>query len=97
MEVVAPKLDTSVHGYECGRGLSPPFTQRERDTWDMPTSIPTDAENHRTLARTEPQQIVTMTLSVYYVPESGSQIIISTQGKDMVYKELSSQTMLFEV
>lgn len=53
--------------------------------------------NHKALARTEPLRIVTMTLSVYYVPESTRQIIISTQGKDMVYKELSSQTILFEV
>lgn len=53
--------------------------------------------NHKALARTEPLQMVTMTPSVDYVPESTSQIIISTQGKDTVYKELSSQTMLFEV
>lgn len=53
--------------------------------------------NHRALARTEPLQIVAMTPSVYYVPQSTSQIIISTQGKDMVYKELCSQTILFEV
>jgi len=38
-----------------------------------------------------------MTLSVYYVPESMIQIIISTQGEHIVYKELRSQTMLFEV
>lgn len=67
------------------------------DTWDVPTSIPTYVRNRKALARIEPLQIVTMTLCVYYVPESTSQIIISTQGKDMVYKELSSQTMLFEV
>ena len=58
---------------------------------------PPTPKNRKALARIEPLQIVTMTLSVYYVPESTSQIIISTQGKDMVYKELSSQTMLFEV
>lgn len=67
------------------------------DSWDMPTSIPTYTEDYKALARTEPLQIMTMTLSVYYVPESMSQIIISTQGKDTVYKELSSLTMLFEV
>lgn len=53
--------------------------------------------NHKALASSEPLQIVTMTPSVYSVPESTSQIIISTQGKDMVYKELSSQAILFEV
>jgi len=67
------------------------------DSWDMTTSIPTYAKDCKALARTEPLQIMTMTLSVYYVPESMSQIIISTQGKDTVYKELSSLTMLFEV
>lgn len=59
--------------------------------------FPPTPKNREALARIEPLQIVTMTLSVYYVPERASQIIISTQGKDMVYKELSSQTMLFEV
>lgn len=62
----------------------------------MCPAMPT-LRNHKALARTEPLQIVTMTPSVYYVPESTSQIIISTRGKDIVYKELSSQTILFEV
>lgn len=93
-EVVAPKLDTRVHGYKCGPRLSPRLVQM-LGTCRRP-SLPTP-NNRKALASIEPLQIVTMTLSVYYVPESTSQIIISTQGKDTVYKELSSQTTLFEV
>ena len=58
---------------------------------------PPTLKNCKALARIEPLQVVTMTLSVYYVPESMIQIIISTQGEHIVYKELRSQTMLFEV